>query len=68
MLVQMRIPIIPESRTILFWNWLPVNENDFLVVREDSISLKFWFDLTCIQGPLRPREESELSQPQWIWV
>jgi hypothetical protein len=68
LLVRMRIPIIPESRSILFWNWLPVDEEDSLRVEEEGMSLRLWFDLECIKGASRPREKSELSLPGWRWV
>jgi len=53
-LVRMRIPIIPESEAMLFWAWLPMAEEDSLVVREGGMSLELRFDLDCLKGPLRP--------------
>jgi hypothetical protein len=67
-LVRMRIPVIPESEAILFWGWLPMEEEDFLMVREDGMSLGLRFDLDCLKGPLRPTKKWQLSRPEWRWV
>lgn len=66
-LVRMRIPIIPESEAMLFWAWLPMDE-DSLVVKKDGISLRLCFDLTCLKGPLKPTTVQQLSDPRWRWV
>lgn len=69
-LVRMRIPVISESEAMLFWAWLPTSEEDSLVVTQNGMTLKLYFDLSCLKGPLRPTETRQLSEPRWslVWA
>ena len=69
-LVRMRIPVVPDSEAMLFWAWLPMDEEDSLVVRRDGMTLKLHFDLDCLKGPFRPTSAQQLSDPQWrmVWA
>lgn len=66
--MRMRIPIVPESEAMLFWAWLPMDEEDSLVVKRDGMTLALRFDLGCLKGPLRPTEARQLSDSKWSMV
>lgn len=47
MLVRMEIPISPQP--MVFKQWLPLTEEEFITVGEESVTLKLWFDKTCTE-------------------
>ena len=44
LLVQMKIPIEPPMG---FRNWLPLSHDDEIAVAKETMTARFWFDLTC---------------------
>ncbi len=53
-------PIVPVSK-FTFSHWLPLAEEEAITVREDNMTLTFWFDMSCL-GHVSDIDESELSR------
>lgn len=51
-LVRFEIPIvcdwIVDTPALIFTHWLPLAENDFIVIHRDDMTIKFWFDKGCL--------------------
>ncbi len=39
--------VVPVPKQLVFHKWLPLENDDFIVVNEGNISLTFWFTMDC---------------------
>lgn len=50
-LVRFEIPILADeivnTPDMVFTHWMPLDEDEFIVVREEDATLKLWFDRSC---------------------
>ena len=50
-LVRMDIPIlahnIVNTPSMIFSRWMPLEEDEFIVIQEENASLRLWFDKSC---------------------
>ncbi|MCD4738314.1 MAG: hypothetical protein K8R89_03530 [Anaerolineae bacterium] len=66
LLIRMEIPFedahnATSGSAMIFHKWLPLDEEDFFVVIDNEITLKFWFDVKCTWWASQP-DEDEISR------
>ena len=61
LLVRMQIPVSSDDNTrqsIAFKQWLPMKEEDAIILSYDDLSIKLWFDLSCVESLEEISEEA----------
>jgi hypothetical protein len=66
LLIRMEIPFLAYSdansdSAMIFHRWLPLKEEEFLVIEDKELRLKLWFDIKATWWASQP-DESEISK------